>query len=115
MLIGFYVVCPWWGKNGHFGKVIAGKFNQKIWREILTFEIKKYITNSRKSDYLAGKIKFFQAVGVSSMNSSKTVRWRAARGRVHYTQTLHHRTNYLRAWKDYILVEKDYLWPEKII
>ena len=48
------------GKNGHFGKVIAGKFS--IWREILTIEIKKYIRNSGKSDFLAGKNTFFQAV-----------------------------------------------------
>ena len=47
------------GKNGHFGKVIAGKF---IHLKILTFEIKKYIRNSGKSDFLAGKNTFFQAM-----------------------------------------------------
>ena len=36
--------------------------NLSIWREILTFEIKKYIRNSGKSDFLAGKNTFFQAV-----------------------------------------------------
>ena len=41
------------GKSGQFGKVIAGKLT--IWREILTFEIKKYIRNCGKCDYLAGK------------------------------------------------------------
>ena len=34
------------GKSEQFGKVIKGKFN--TWREILTFEIKKYIRNSGK-------------------------------------------------------------------
>ena len=38
--------------------------NLTIWREILTFEIKKYIRNSGKSDYLAGKNTLFQAVAV---------------------------------------------------
>ena len=36
--------------------------NLAIWREILTFEIKKYIRNSGKSDYLAGKNTLFQAL-----------------------------------------------------
>ena len=36
--------------------------NLTIWREILTFEIKKYIRNSGKSDYLAGKTTLFQAL-----------------------------------------------------
>ena len=36
--------------------------NLSIWREMLTFEIKKYIRNSGKSDFLAGKNTFFQAV-----------------------------------------------------
>ena len=36
--------------------------NLTIWRKILTFEIKKYIGNSGKSDYLAGKNTLFQAV-----------------------------------------------------
>ena len=40
--------------------------NLTIWREILTFEIKKYIRNSGKSDYLAGKNTLFQAVLVCS-------------------------------------------------
>ena len=39
--------------------------NLTIWREILTFEIKKYIRNSGKSDYLAGKTTLFQAVGLA--------------------------------------------------
>ena len=30
--------------------------NLSIWREIVTFEINKYIRNSGKSDFLAGKI-----------------------------------------------------------
>ena len=41
--------------------------NLTIWREILTFEIKKYIRNSGKSDYLAGKNTFFQAVFMPMM------------------------------------------------
>ena len=36
--------------------------NLSIWWEILTFEIKKYIRNSGKSDFLARKYTFFQAV-----------------------------------------------------
>ena len=36
--------------------------NLTIWRETLTFEIRKYIRNSGKSDYLAGKNTLFQAV-----------------------------------------------------
>ena len=36
--------------------------NLTISREILTFEIKKYIRNSGKFDYLAGKNTLFQAV-----------------------------------------------------
>ena len=39
--------------------------NLTIWREILTFEIKKYIRNSGKSDYLAGKTTLFQAVPIT--------------------------------------------------
>ena len=38
--------------------------NLTIWREILTFEIKKYIRNSGKSDYLAGKNTLFQAMSM---------------------------------------------------
>ena len=37
--------------------------NLTIWREILTFEIKKYIRNSGKSDYLAGKKYTFSGRG----------------------------------------------------
>ena len=40
--------------------------NLTIWREILTFEIKKYIRNSGKSDYLAGKNTLFQVVCTSA-------------------------------------------------
>ena len=36
--------------------------NLTISREILTFEIKEYIRNSGKFDYLAGKNTLFQAV-----------------------------------------------------
>ena len=36
----------------------------------MTFEIKKYIRNSGKSDYLAGKNTLFQAVVVSEFKSN---------------------------------------------
>ena len=42
------------GKSGQFSKVIAGKFNHL--ERNFVFEIKKYIRNSGKSDYLAGKM-----------------------------------------------------------
>ena len=48
--------------------------NLTIWREILTFEIKKYIRNSGKSDYLAGKNTFFQAVLTGLQNEVGWVR-----------------------------------------
>ena len=51
---------PWWEKMGILARSLPG--NLSIWREILTFEIKKYIRNSGKSDFLAGKNTFFQAV-----------------------------------------------------
>ena len=50
----------WWEKIGILARSLLG--NLSIWREILTFEIKKYIRNSGKSDFLAGKNTFFQAV-----------------------------------------------------
>ena len=51
------------GKSGQFGKVIAGKFNHLEGN--FDFEIKKYIRNSGKSNYLAGKNKHFQAMHVN--------------------------------------------------
>ena len=50
----------WWEKMGILARSLPG--NLTIWREILTFEIKKYIRNSGKYDYLAGKNTFFQDV-----------------------------------------------------
>ena len=50
----------WWEKMGILARSLPG--NLSIWREILTFEIKKYIRNSGKFDFLAGKNTFFQAV-----------------------------------------------------
>ena len=47
-------------KMGILARSLLG--NLTIWREILIFEIKKYIRNSGKSDYLAGKNTLFQAV-----------------------------------------------------
>ena len=47
--------------------------NLSIWREILTFETKKYIRNSGKSDFLAGKYIFFQAVFMSTQRISRHV------------------------------------------
>ena len=50
--------------------------NLIIWREILTFEIKKYIRNSGKSDYLAGKNTFFQAVHIGVLGTNvATMSW----------------------------------------
>ena len=54
---------PWWEKMGILARSLPG--NLTIWREILTFEIKKYIRNSGKSDYLAGKNTLFQAMAES--------------------------------------------------
>ena len=48
------------GKNGHFGKVIAGKFNHLEGN--FDFWDKGYIRNSVKSDYFAGKNTLFQTV-----------------------------------------------------
>ena len=48
---------PWWEKMGILARSLPG--NLTIWREIWTFEIKKYIRNSGKSDYLAGKNTLF--------------------------------------------------------
>ena len=49
------------GKNGHFGKVIAGKFYH------FDFWVKEIHKNSGKSDYLAGKNTLFQAVHMSDV------------------------------------------------
>ena len=49
-----------WEKMGILARSLPG--NLTIWRETLTFEIKKYIRSSGKSDYLAGKNTYFQAV-----------------------------------------------------
>ena len=45
---------------GILARLLPG--NLTIWRDILPFEIKKYIRNNGKSDYLAGKNTLFQAV-----------------------------------------------------
>ena len=55
------------GKMGILARSLPG--NLTIWREILTFEIKKYIRNSGKSDYLAGKNTLFQAVVTASWST----------------------------------------------
>ena len=57
----FQIWClPWWEKMGILARSLPG--NLTIWREILTFEIKKYIRNGEKSDYHAGKTTLFQAM-----------------------------------------------------
>ena len=48
-----------------------------IWREILTFEIKKYIKKSGKSDYLAGKTTLFQAVFIHLLYTAAPGRFKA--------------------------------------
>ena len=53
----------WWEKMGILARSLLG--NLTIWREILTFEVKEYIRNSGKSDYLTGKTTLFQAVGIT--------------------------------------------------
>ena len=45
---------------GNLGISFPGNF--AIWREILTFWIKKYIRNSGKFDHIPGKLAFFRAV-----------------------------------------------------
>ena len=47
-------------KSGNLGMSFPG--NSAIWREILTFWIKKYIRNRGKFDYIPGKFAFFRAV-----------------------------------------------------
>ena len=59
---------PWWEKMGILARSLPG--NLTIWRELLTFEIKKYIRNSGKSDYLAGKIHFFRPCTTLPQKSS---------------------------------------------
>ena len=44
----------WWEKMGILARSLPG--NLTIWRETLTFEIKKYIRNSGKSDGHFGKV-----------------------------------------------------------
>ena len=57
------LTCHHGGKKLAFSRSLPG--NLIIWREILTFEIKKYLRNSGKSDYLAEKNTLFQAVLVT--------------------------------------------------
>ena len=54
---------PWWEKVGNLARSLQG--NLTIWREIFTFEIKKYIKYSGKSDYLAVKNTLFQVVPIT--------------------------------------------------
>ena len=48
------------GKKGNLVMRFMGNFT--IWREILTFDIKKYIRNGRKCNYIPGQNAFFQAL-----------------------------------------------------
>ena len=50
----------WWEKSEQYGKVIAGKVNHLEGN--FDFEIKKYIRNRGKSDYLFEKDTPFQTV-----------------------------------------------------
>ena len=50
----------WWGKKGNLVMRFVGNFT--IWREILTFDIKKYIRNGGKCNYIPRKDAFFQTL-----------------------------------------------------
>ena len=51
---------PWWEKKGNLVMRFVG--NLTTWREILTFDIKKYIRNGGKCNYIPGKNAFFQTL-----------------------------------------------------
>ena len=50
----------WWEKKGNL--VLRFVENLTTWREILTFDIKKYIRNGGKCNYIPGKDAFFQTL-----------------------------------------------------
>ena len=52
--------CPWWEKKGNL--VMRSVGNLTTWREILTFDIKKYIRNGGKCNYIPRKNAFFQTL-----------------------------------------------------
>ena len=50
----------WWEKKSNLVMRFVG--NLTTWREILTFDIKKYIRNGGKCNYIPGKNAFFQTL-----------------------------------------------------
>ena len=77
---------------------------------IVHWLVKRFLENSRN---LIVNIIMIMLIVFWLMYPACSKRRVYSASRLRYTQTRHHRVNHLRAWKDYLRVEKDYLrlWP----